>query len=145
MVLMREGSWHDLGSLLGGAGYTNCYTPPQYEDKDSQSHGNHQTDIAVMAIINSACINRCVRANLVSSLTVVKTFWRKHWSTEPLKKVQNEVQVQNVHYVDIQGYRTNYDYTTKDSSLDMLSVNTIIPTWQYRHYVMYNLATRRVE
>ncbi|XP_075882351.1 piezo-type mechanosensitive ion channel component 2 [Nelusetta ayraudi] len=40
MVLMRGGSWNDLGSLLGGAGYTNCYVPPQYEDKDSPSHGS---------------------------------------------------------------------------------------------------------
>lgn len=39
MVLMRGGSWNDLGSLLGGAGYTNCSTLPQYEGKESPSHG----------------------------------------------------------------------------------------------------------
>ncbi|KAM7412257.1 hypothetical protein PAMA_021957 [Pampus argenteus] len=43
MILMTGGSWQDvhrneLGSLLGGAGYTNCYLPPQYEGKDSPSH-----------------------------------------------------------------------------------------------------------
>ncbi|KAI3357269.1 hypothetical protein L3Q82_015721 [Scortum barcoo] len=43
MVLMTGSSWqdvhsNDLGSLLGGAGYTNCYHPPQYEGKDSLSH-----------------------------------------------------------------------------------------------------------
>ncbi|KAM7404453.1 hypothetical protein PAMP_011798 [Pampus punctatissimus] len=43
MILMTSGSWQDvhrneLGSLLGGAGYTNCYLPPQYEGKDSPSH-----------------------------------------------------------------------------------------------------------
>ncbi|XP_068607432.1 piezo-type mechanosensitive ion channel component 2 [Brachionichthys hirsutus] len=36
-VLMRESSWHELGSLLGGAGYTNCYPPQQYDGKDSPS------------------------------------------------------------------------------------------------------------
>lgn len=39
MVLMKGGSWNDLGSLLGGSGYTNCYTPPQYEDNVSQTLG----------------------------------------------------------------------------------------------------------
>ncbi|GAA6220059.1 piezo-type mechanosensitive ion channel component 2-like [Lates japonicus] len=43
MILMTSSSWQDLhrndvGSLLGGAGYTNCVLPPQYEDKDSPSH-----------------------------------------------------------------------------------------------------------
>ncbi|XP_076597549.1 piezo-type mechanosensitive ion channel component 2-like [Chaetodon auriga] len=44
MILMTGSSWqdihlNDLGSLLGGAGYTNCYPPPQYEGKDtSPSH-----------------------------------------------------------------------------------------------------------
>ncbi|XP_070695122.1 piezo-type mechanosensitive ion channel component 2 [Pempheris klunzingeri] len=41
MILMTGSSWPDrneLGSLLGGAGYTNCYPPPQYEGKDSPSH-----------------------------------------------------------------------------------------------------------
>lgn len=47
MVLMTERSWQDLGSLLGGAGYTNCYTPSQYESKDSLSEGTHQTDIGI--------------------------------------------------------------------------------------------------
>lgn len=47
MILMKGPSWQnvdrdDLGSLLGGAGYTNCYLPPQYEGKDSASNGNHQ-------------------------------------------------------------------------------------------------------
>uniref|UniRef100_UPI0037E7B47C piezo-type mechanosensitive ion channel component 2 n=1 Tax=Semicossyphus pulcher TaxID=241346 RepID=UPI0037E7B47C len=42
MILMTETSCqdvhrNDLGSLLGGAGYTNCYPPPQYEVKDSPS------------------------------------------------------------------------------------------------------------
>lgn len=46
MILMRSGSWRDvhrdeLGSLLGGAGYSNCYPPPQYEGKDLPSHGKH--------------------------------------------------------------------------------------------------------
>ncbi|XP_028308279.1 LOW QUALITY PROTEIN: piezo-type mechanosensitive ion channel component 2 [Gouania willdenowi] len=38
MILMTATSWQDsdnLGSLLGGAGYTNCYSPPHYESKDS--------------------------------------------------------------------------------------------------------------
>lgn len=48
MILMKGPSWQDvdrddLGSLLGGAGYTNCYLPPQYEGKDSASNGNYQT------------------------------------------------------------------------------------------------------
>lgn len=47
MVLMTERSWQDLGSLLGGAGYTNCYSPSQYESKDSLSEGTHQTDIGI--------------------------------------------------------------------------------------------------
>ncbi|XP_024915441.1 piezo-type mechanosensitive ion channel component 2 [Cynoglossus semilaevis] len=43
MILMTSSSWqdlhmNDLGSLLGGAGYTNCSAPPQYEDKDSPSN-----------------------------------------------------------------------------------------------------------
>ncbi|XP_036961535.1 piezo-type mechanosensitive ion channel component 2 [Acanthopagrus latus] len=43
MILMKGPSWQnvdrdDLGSLLGGAGYTNCYLPPQYEGKDSASN-----------------------------------------------------------------------------------------------------------
>lgn len=47
MILMKGPSWQDvdrddLGSLLGGAGYTNCYLPPQYEGKDSVSNGNDQ-------------------------------------------------------------------------------------------------------
>ncbi|CAL8261284.1 unnamed protein product [Gadus morhua 'NCC'] len=42
MVLLLGSSWHDLhsnelGSLLGGAGYTNCYTPPLYDEKESPS------------------------------------------------------------------------------------------------------------
>lgn len=46
MILMTSISWqdvhrNDLGSLLGGAGYTNCYSPPQYEGKHSPSYGNH--------------------------------------------------------------------------------------------------------
>lgn len=40
---MTSSSWqdekNDLGSLLGGAGYTNCYPPPLYEDGDSASNG----------------------------------------------------------------------------------------------------------
>ncbi|XP_078144364.1 piezo-type mechanosensitive ion channel component 2 [Centroberyx gerrardi] len=41
-ILLMGSSWQDvhrneLGSLLGGAGYTNCYPPPQYEGKDSPS------------------------------------------------------------------------------------------------------------
>lgn len=47
MVLMTERSWQDLGSLLGGAGYTNCYSPAQYESKDSLSEDTHQTDIGI--------------------------------------------------------------------------------------------------
>lgn len=47
---MTGSSWqdvdrNDLGSLLGGAGYTNCYPQPQYEGKVSPSHGNHYTQI----------------------------------------------------------------------------------------------------
>ncbi|XP_008287485.1 piezo-type mechanosensitive ion channel component 2 [Stegastes partitus] len=43
MILMTATSWQDvrsnnLGSLLGGAGYTNCYSPPHYEGKDSPSN-----------------------------------------------------------------------------------------------------------
>ncbi|XP_037629066.1 piezo-type mechanosensitive ion channel component 2 isoform X2 [Sebastes umbrosus] len=43
MILMAGSSWkdvsiNDLDSLLGGAGYSNCYAPPQYEGKDSPSH-----------------------------------------------------------------------------------------------------------
>ncbi|KAM9855188.1 piezo-type mechanosensitive ion channel component 2 [Aulostomus maculatus] len=43
MILVMGSSWqdirrHDVGSLLGGAGYTNCYPLPQYEAKDSESH-----------------------------------------------------------------------------------------------------------
>ncbi|XP_044207386.1 piezo-type mechanosensitive ion channel component 2-like [Thunnus albacares] len=43
MILMTSSSWedghrNDLRSLLGGAGYTNCYPPPQYEGKESPSH-----------------------------------------------------------------------------------------------------------
>ncbi|XP_034551393.1 piezo-type mechanosensitive ion channel component 2 [Notolabrus celidotus] len=43
MILMTETAWqdvhaNDLGSLLPGTGYTNCYSPPQYDDKDSPSH-----------------------------------------------------------------------------------------------------------
>ncbi|XP_047463265.1 piezo-type mechanosensitive ion channel component 2 [Mugil cephalus] len=42
MILMTETSWQDvhsnnLESLMGEAGYTNCYPPPLYEAKDSQS------------------------------------------------------------------------------------------------------------
>ncbi|XP_034393255.1 piezo-type mechanosensitive ion channel component 2 [Cyclopterus lumpus] len=42
-VLLTGSSWQDVhgndhGSLLGGAGYTNCYPPPQYEVKHSPSH-----------------------------------------------------------------------------------------------------------
>uniref|UniRef100_G3NS76 Piezo TM1-24 domain-containing protein n=1 Tax=Gasterosteus aculeatus TaxID=69293 RepID=G3NS76_GASAC len=42
MVLMTGGSGedvprNDVGSLLEGAGYTNCYPPPQYEVKQSPS------------------------------------------------------------------------------------------------------------
>lgn len=45
MVLMTGGSGedvprNDVGSLLEGAGYTNCYPPPQYEVKQSPSQGN---------------------------------------------------------------------------------------------------------
>lgn len=47
MVLMTERSWQDLGSLLGGAGYTNCYSPSQYDSKDSLSEGTHQTDTGI--------------------------------------------------------------------------------------------------
>ncbi|XP_049437555.1 piezo-type mechanosensitive ion channel component 2 [Epinephelus fuscoguttatus] len=43
MILIAGSSWedihtNDLGSLLGGAGYTNCCPPPEYEGKDSPSH-----------------------------------------------------------------------------------------------------------
>ncbi|XP_074537420.1 piezo-type mechanosensitive ion channel component 2 [Halichoeres trimaculatus] len=43
MILMTESPWqevhaNDLGSLLPGAGYTNCYSPPQYGSKDSLPH-----------------------------------------------------------------------------------------------------------
>ncbi|KAM4609898.1 piezo-type mechanosensitive ion channel component 2 [Polymixia lowei] len=42
VVLLMGSSWHDLrgnelGSVLGGAGYTNCYPLPQYETKRSPS------------------------------------------------------------------------------------------------------------
>ncbi|XP_029974309.1 piezo-type mechanosensitive ion channel component 2 [Salarias fasciatus] len=43
MILMTATSWQDvrssnLGGLLGGAGYTNCYSPPHYEGKASPLH-----------------------------------------------------------------------------------------------------------
>ncbi|XP_068996597.1 piezo-type mechanosensitive ion channel component 2 [Embiotoca jacksoni] len=43
VILMTSSSWqdihnNDLGCLLEGAGYTNCYPPPHYEGKDSPSH-----------------------------------------------------------------------------------------------------------
>nr|XP_057939289.1 piezo-type mechanosensitive ion channel component 2 [Doryrhamphus excisus] len=43
MILMRSSSWQevyvdDQGSLLGGAGYTNCYPLSQYDGKNSPSH-----------------------------------------------------------------------------------------------------------
>ncbi|XP_062282616.1 piezo-type mechanosensitive ion channel component 2 [Scomber scombrus] len=49
MILMTSISWqdvhrNDLGSLLGGAGYTNCYSPPQYEGKDSPSYETEDED-----------------------------------------------------------------------------------------------------
>ncbi|KAK7884332.1 hypothetical protein WMY93_027455 [Mugilogobius chulae] len=41
-ILLTTCSWedqkNDLGSLLGGAGYSNCYPPPLYEDKDVESN-----------------------------------------------------------------------------------------------------------
>ncbi|CAL8369473.1 unnamed protein product [Lota lota] len=42
MVLLTGSSWHDLhgnelGSLLEGAGYTNCYAPPHYDEKECPS------------------------------------------------------------------------------------------------------------
>ncbi|XP_072304739.1 piezo-type mechanosensitive ion channel component 2 [Eucyclogobius newberryi] len=41
-ILLSTCSWqdqkNDLGSLLGGAGYSNCYPPPQYGDKDLDSN-----------------------------------------------------------------------------------------------------------
>ncbi|KAK0137757.1 Piezo-type mechanosensitive ion channel component 2 [Merluccius polli] len=42
MVLLMGSSWHDLhgnelGSLLGGAGYTNCYPPSHYDNQESPS------------------------------------------------------------------------------------------------------------
>ncbi|XP_053280799.1 piezo-type mechanosensitive ion channel component 2 [Pleuronectes platessa] len=49
MILMTSSSWQDvhrneLGSLLGADGYTNCHSPPQYEDKDSASNGTESED-----------------------------------------------------------------------------------------------------
>ncbi|XP_075993196.1 piezo-type mechanosensitive ion channel component 2-like [Genypterus blacodes] len=46
MILLNDNIWQDihsneLGSLLGGAGYTNCCPLPEYEGKDSLSYGNH--------------------------------------------------------------------------------------------------------
>ncbi|XP_053705319.1 piezo-type mechanosensitive ion channel component 2 [Synchiropus splendidus] len=45
MILMTgpwsDGPRNDLGSLLGGAGYTNCYPVTQYEDQDSPSHASN--------------------------------------------------------------------------------------------------------
>ncbi|XP_040908244.1 piezo-type mechanosensitive ion channel component 2 [Toxotes jaculatrix] len=43
MILMTSSSWqdvhrNDVRSLLGGAGYTNCYPLPQYEGKESPSY-----------------------------------------------------------------------------------------------------------
>ncbi|XP_040009105.1 piezo-type mechanosensitive ion channel component 2 [Xiphias gladius] len=43
VILMTSSSWqevhrNDLGSFLGGADYTNCHPPAQYEGKDSPSH-----------------------------------------------------------------------------------------------------------
>ncbi|XP_072223288.1 piezo-type mechanosensitive ion channel component 2-like [Leuresthes tenuis] len=42
VILISGGSWqnihsNNLGCLLEGAGYTNCYPPPHYEGKDSPS------------------------------------------------------------------------------------------------------------
>lgn len=50
MILMTSSSWQevhrsDLGSVLGGAGYTDSYPPPQYEGKGSPSHGNYHFQI----------------------------------------------------------------------------------------------------
>ncbi|XP_023283479.1 piezo-type mechanosensitive ion channel component 2-like [Seriola lalandi dorsalis] len=49
MILMMSSSWqdvhrNDLESLLGGAGYTNSYPPPQYECKDSPPHGGEEIE-----------------------------------------------------------------------------------------------------
>lgn len=43
MVLMRERSWQDLGSMLGEA----SYPPSQYESKDTLSEGNHQKEFSI--------------------------------------------------------------------------------------------------
>lgn len=47
MVLVRERSWQDLGSLLGEASYTNGYPPSQYGNKDTPSEGNHQNEFSM--------------------------------------------------------------------------------------------------
>lgn len=47
MVLMRERSWQDLGSLLGEATYTNGYPPSRYESKDTLSEGNGQNEFSM--------------------------------------------------------------------------------------------------
>lgn len=47
MVLMKERSWQDLGSLLGEASYINAYPPSQCESKDALSEGNHQDGLSV--------------------------------------------------------------------------------------------------
>lgn len=47
MVLMRERSWQDLGSLLGEASYSNGYPPSQYDSKDTLLEGNHQNEFSM--------------------------------------------------------------------------------------------------
>lgn len=139
---MREGSWHDLGSLLGGAGYTNCYTPSQYEDKDSQSHGNHQTDTAVTAIINSVWINSCVRDfKWLFEESIIKK--NNNTSTEPLIKVQNEVQMfimftfkqyRSLSHILNSHYKL-WLYHKRFITWHAVCLNTIVQR-QYQHYVI---------
>lgn len=47
VVLMRERSWQDLGSLLREASYTNSYPPSRYKRKDTLSEGNHQNEFSM--------------------------------------------------------------------------------------------------
>lgn len=47
MVVMRERSWQDLGSLLGEASYTKGYPLSQCERKDTLSEGNHQNEFSM--------------------------------------------------------------------------------------------------
>lgn len=46
MVLIREGSWQDLGSVLGEASYTSGYPLSQCKSKDTPSEGSHHNEFS---------------------------------------------------------------------------------------------------